>query len=1233
MPVTMLTKALMGSAAPVEPTAPVEPAGAPAPPQGARKVTAIDLARFIHEGVSSTSTGTPRMPVQKVRHGGSAPGMTPRIPVTVKTTGGKYANDDEALGAFAKMIDIGEVAPPIGYSGATQGDPQKQIDFLRRIAEPELNKIRKSTSVVRAQQGGVTTPAVPSGQTGQGVVKQGSARTTQHVVPRTTFTVNPSINVQQFATGLPSVIEHVDAFTSGNKGIKSVGSWLSNYATYQGTDAGHGDATLKQIADAYMSNKGNQAAQDALTEVAKAYTGFLRSSKTALQNGWSAADLGTAYKQWANKANTLLGAIQTKDTTSLKAQTRSFGESQQLGILGAIRTDKTKSEWDDLSGQTDDAEAIKFHADRPQVKADTNADMVDAIKRAGVTVAKNQLMSQFTGQGNVPGSSQASRSYTAKANLIEALAFHPQSPLNRILTEQVTNAVDGLRTSNPKMLAELAGVLRARSGGGAGKGEAANTFDANVAKRLKVPEMLMTNVGLLFSGRQGNATDEANFDRAANLAVKELQRGAKTNWNRVTQLLQPYVSQKDFDMMFPRSNVQRTMNVPDGLDEQGNVQTKPKTDVYVPTVASTKLHMAAFKDMTGIDLGTTNTGGTNIPNYGKRAFNVLQEVQDTDPELYKYLVERTMKAAPGGRMDVGDVKGKGRTLKSTTGVAPAEGPVRPGDAAPTATTGRTTFATDLNRPLDINLANAIWHSVLNPQRPHDYEPGKPHSGLGAKNPNPGELLARISDTSKTFADVLKHPVTPVNVEDSVTRGQEQQRINAATVKKTDAPAMTTASISQLSEYYDHFRGLHPTDLTGIVAKKDGNEAQRRLYEIQQNPKELAMWKAYGELEQQAITSLGKQHVEGGAHGQTVVGTQGRGKTTRAIGNEINRVADELIGSSIKDPDEYRRVKGGLINYLSSLSDKARSSSGMDLGLLDKFQNMFDRYKGNMSVFEDFNPVGRVGDTKLPDNITWAEATKMASAIEALVRKHGSKFQKELLTLGTDDARGAGHKVLRELSSNPARVFSIVDDLREQAGMPATSRPAAPRSNISRPTEDAALRKGTRSPSEQLAHELTRGAKASAGVDEPAAIGDKGPTGKGYQKPGAPVRDQIVWQPFMSRNGPNSVRNAYQWYQDFVQMIGDNFAPGTPLRQLGFNIARKLTTGESIDRIISGNADDPNLDKVLKTAKREGFPVEARAARRGGLVRAVTKGGKVLGVGGLATSAALQGEQGIRGQRK
>jgi len=52
---------------------------------------------------------------------------------------------------------------------------------------------------------------------------------------------------------------------------------------------------------------------------------------------------------------------------------------------------------------------------------------------------------------------------------------------------------------------------------------------------------------------------------------------------------------------------------------------------------------------------------------------------------------------------------------------------------------------------------------------------------------------------------------------------------------------------------------------------------------------------------------------------------------------MSAIADQLIGNDIKDPEAYRVTKGKLMNYLGSLSDKARTQSGLDVPLLRQIQ--------------------------------------------------------------------------------------------------------------------------------------------------------------------------------------------------------------------------------------------------------------------------------------------------------
>jgi hypothetical protein len=348
---------------------------------------------------------------------------------------------------------------------------------------------------------------------------------------------------------------------------------------------------------------------------------------------------------------------------------------------------------------------------------------------------------------------------------------------------------------------------------------------------------------------------------------------------------------------------------------------------------------------------------------------------------------------------------------------------------------------------------------------------------------------------------------------------------------------------------------------------------------------------------------------------------------------MSAIADQLIGDDIKDPEAYRVAKGKLMNYLGSLSDKARTQSGLDVPLLDKFNAVVQRFGATPETFSAFNPVGRVADTKMPGDLTWAEAQRMAGAIEALVRVHGSNQQKELLTRKEGDERQRGHKVLVQLASNPTRVLQIVEDLREKAGMPVKQGPDRPRSNVSRPTEDAALRAGgPRRGKDALWHSVLGAVNTALGVERPAEIGDKGPQGKGYQDPGAPVRDEPVWQPFMANRGGNSPANATKWYTDWVKWASDTFTPGSAERTLALKLGRDLATGTTVDQAKRKHSDDENFLPILRRAKIDGFPVDSVKTSGTGRTRSLLKPGKVLGVGGLITGGALTGKQGVRNTR-
>jgi len=1226
MAVTMLTRALMGSAAPSdEPVPPTGPAPAPAPKPAAKRLTPKDVAQYIFEGTFGSSTATPRTPPQKYNPGGQSSGNSPRPSVSIQQAGGAFSSVDDALQGLRKRVSDGDVVIP-GF-GSVLGDETRELDFLRNYSAGELSKMRKTRA------GGRPERVVPAGTAGAGVVTAGSQAGTQHVVPRFTFNVSPTIDVNQFTRGLPSAIEHIDAFTAGNPKVKSPAAFLSAYGSYAQGDAKGTDPVLKQLSEAYTKNQGNQVAQDAVANVSKAYGMLLRSSQNALQNGWDANALGDAYKVWASSANSLLGAIGKGDTATIKAQTKQFNDGQEYGVLGAIRSDRTKAEFDEVASKTDEPSKMRWLSDKPVPQGDNQAQMIDAVKRAGIKVAVNELLGEFRKPNG--GTSPADQAYTAKGNLIEALALHPQSPLSRILEENVSGALSDLNTKNPKMVASLASTLRSQFGGKAGSGqEGANTFDANVAKQLGVPEFLKTNVGLLFGGRAGNATQGANFSRAANLAVKELQRGTNTNWNRVADLMRPYLSSTDFDMILPRSGVSREARVPTGkVDQTGAPIVKTKTEQYSPDVQQTKLYTQAFKDMTGLDLGVTNTGRTNIPNFGKQAFNVIADIKDSNPELYQYLLERTMAAAPGGRTDIGNQKGKGRTKLSVEGSAPAEGPVRPGDAPPTAKTGRNTFSTDVNRPLDLKLANAIWHSITSPVRPNDYVPGSEDMNNGGKHPSVGEMLAKIADSSQTFKNVLAHPTKPTEIGTAVTRGQEQGRIDKATVVKPEGERVTRNDTDRLVTFFTDFDGLHPSTMEGITANKEGTPAQRRLYEIMSNPAKKAAWAEFTALEKKAISALGSDFVEGGSYGQTRVSGSNKNKSTAAINTEMSAIADQLIGNDIKDPEAYRVTKGKLMNYLGSLSDKARTQSGLDVPLLDKFNSMVQRFGATPETFSAFNPVGRVADTKMPGDLTWPEAQRMAGAIEALVRVHGSNQQKELLTRKEGDERQRGHKVLVQLANNPTRVLQIVEDLREKAGMPAKQGPDRPRSNVNRPTEDAALRAGgPRQGKDALWNSVLGAVNTALGVKGPDAIGDKGPQGKAYQEPGVPVRDEPVWQPFMANRGGNSPANATKWYTDWVKWASDTFTPGSQERTLALKLGRDLATGTTVDQAKRKHSDDDNFLPILRRAKIDGFPVDSVKTSGTGRTRSLVKAGKVLSVGGLITGGAMTGRQGVRNTR-
>jgi hypothetical protein len=1188
---------------------------------------AVDIGRAVQERTGSTTTANVRAPVIPVRtSGGRAPGSTPNPSVNVKTVGGM--SDDDAYAKINQQILEGTTPAPQGYREAK--DP---VAFLRELGDPTLSAIRGSEAgQASGRYGGQPNP--PASRASR-MAPQGTT-TTQHVVPRTTFTLPPFKAIPNtpreilddsfITTDVPKIIKHFDAFQSGNKNVRNVDQFLTSYAKQYGSEGTaiggqtSGDATLAGIANAYVQNT-SPAAKAAIASVAQGYTNLLRSSVAARANGFTPKDVRDAYDAFRIDANTLLGKLNTADQGTIKAQTNQFKINTQHGLVGAMSENMTASEVAELKQQHGDINEMHFKPGVKTTGATGDLDTaVKAVKNAGITVAVNELTKSFRPSGSIPNSTVMDAATTTKAHIIEALATHPESPLNRILTEQITSALKGVENAKPNTLARLAKVTGAGRSGASGQAgdNIANAFDANIAKELGIPKMLMSHVGLHFGGRgvSGNAAN--NFVTIGEQVVQELRKGTNTDWTKVAGLLRPYLSADDFDVIMPRTGITRTAQ--NGAGGQ---------NTYSPDIEKQKLLMSSVEELTGINPERTAPG--RIANFGQNGLAILQEVQQNNPELYKSLVERTMRSPLGGRTDVGDVKGQGRTLRTQT-VDPVTGAVKQTfNNRRTAPVGPEYIA-----PLDLKQANAIWHSLVNPQRAHDYVPGQVNTANGQKNLTPGQLLEAISDASDIIGKHLKHPTEKVNIGDRLTEGQ-LQREAGRTVQRPDSDRFTRNEASQLTEYYTKF-GIHPTAFNGITAKENGTPAQHKLFEIQNDPKTRAEWQHFSELEKKAVTALSRQTVEGGAFGKTEVSGKGKAGSTTAITSEINSIADELIGSEEKDPTKARQLKLDVIDYLRSLKVKANQTSSSSLPLLQKFLNMEGNY--SPSIFGVFDPRSRV-DQKLPGGMSWQDAWTLAKGVEATVREHGSKHMKDLLVNPPDSDKQAGFKVLRTLAEKPELVFGLLRDMSETAGLKVTGgRPDAPRSVTRRPTEDAALRRGgPRQGKDALWHNVLGAVNSALGVKNENEIGNKGPQGAGYQKPGAPVRDQMRWQPFMGGSN-RSPAGAMQWYTDVMNVADRIFDTGSVEHNFATKIARDLAHGEPLDRVMRNTGTHltseehhgpaaKTTESVVKKLEQHG--VRFTAPKGAGLIRKPISRGKILGLSTLGLGMA-GGERLMGGNR-
>lgn len=1164
--------------------------------------TPADVAGAVNARTTSSTTGTPRVPVVPVRHGGVAPGMTPRVSVSVQQHG-MAQSDDEALRSINQQFIKGEVPAPAGWRQAkTEKD---QLAFLRTMSQPELDKLRKPNPPA-------STPAPPSAR-GQRAVSRmapvGVNTQTTHVVPRATFTLPTQVDIGSIVRTLPSTLQHLDAVQAGNPQATNVHKLLYAYHDQFGKPGQMGkaksDPLLSRIAETYVQNSGNSVAQNAIASIAKGYTSFLRAAENATKNGWNTKDIGDAYNHFTTNANDLLHSLGTADTGSIKSQASAFNLALEKGVLGAMRQSYSKNEFDELASKTDEPHAMHFKPDQPVVQGNLLEQATNAVKRAGVTVAVNKLTSEFRKPGMAPNSNFMDAATTAKGQLIEALAFHPESPLNKILTEQIQSSISGIEKTNGGTLQRLASAIRAgKSGGAHTGGDVANTFDANIAKQLNIPDFLMSNIGLHFGGRTNAGGYAGGFVPRVTTAINELRKGLNTNWTVVADALRPYLSDKDFDMIMPRTGHTREFKSTNKRGEPVSTQVN-----YSPSVEKQKLYTDAFAEITGVPL-TASGKNTGIPNYGPRALQILQEVQKNNPTLFAALEERSLKAPKHG-LDVGDVSGQGKGVQRVY-------TNKSGEA-----TGAQTYNANADVALNQSRANAIWYSLTRPQRAHDYVPGKVNVTSGIVNQTPGELLHDVMQHSDTFKSGLKHTAEPSEIGTHVTRGQEQKIVNNATVQRPEGQAATRNDIDQLVRYYDRF-GIHPTAFDGITPKADGTPAQQQLYHIMNDPTAKAQWEDYKGLEKKAVAALASQTVEGGVHGTAVVAPKSAAKTKNVISSEIASIADQYVPQGA-DPKTYREKTGQIINYLSSLHTHAKRYAGLDIPLVDKFMGL--QRSLSPDQFAEFNPVGRVDNT-LPGNMNWAEANKMAAAVEALTRAHGNNNQKEMFVRAENDNRQPGFKVLRMLSTNPEKVFAVINDLRNEAGMPTPSRPAPPKSAISRPTEDAALRSGQRTGAENLTHEVMGAVDAALGRSNPNEIGNKGPSGKAYQAPGEPVRDQPVHQSFM-KGVPATPKGALDWYIGLKDMVDRVFDNGSIEKMLGLRMARQLSTGHSVEDVVRTNSADgmkPKVNRVLEMFKRQGINLESAPAGRRGMMKSVLKGGKVLGAGGLVINAFNQGRQ-------
>jgi hypothetical protein len=757
------------------------PAPAPKPSLTEGRRSATDIGDYFKSTVLGSSSANVINPTQTVRTSGNAPGRTDNPRVNVRSTV-KHGSIDEAAKHLEQTFLANPNMAPDGYP--RQAPQNERLRWIIKTGTDAVNNSPNQTwnivdgrFVKRNEQ--IVRPNI--GQDGP------EGKVTQHQQTRFVPTFRPNEFGRIFGSPYisQSTLNDFDSLVQGGRtGNKSLGQKLEEIASR----ASKSGDIWGTFAHAYTQNAGHPEAQQLILALTDGTIKLATANETRTERGWDDTTVKPIENAWQTTVQDALKALEQGTTTDIKRVTKR--------IQSGLARDTAMSAF---AGLVPFSEYKKFGYTGLNKEATTapigTTDLAPTILRAAGTVVQNRLANEFARTGK-PGYNELSR---ASARLINAVVNNPDSPIAKQLEARIAESLKlnaGGNLSQKQLLDITNFVSMQRSNQAAKSGPKVPQYLANLVNNLNLPDVLLG--GLSTNWRNDAAFTESvgpdgkvvrtprNPVDDLNAAADIIENVKGTDWSAAHAKLAPWLVTPTLRNIFPRTFSEITKNQSKATTEtrlESGEQYTPERgqfDLYLQGLkqAALKAGVSPSQLNTGIFAGEDMSGGMRIANLGLAGQRMLENVKQSNPDLYAELVNRALgDPNKSGKRSIPGLKFSGEITADT--------------------------------PLSTQLSNRIWHSVFNP------------SGTNNKS-SAVSLLESIKDASPDFAAAISGKSRRQAVPTTVIPKQTQ----AARLTEVEAPTTKEFTGADLTKMWSLFQRLNDTSLPQITRKAINQQFMR-----------------------------------------------------------------------------------------------------------------------------------------------------------------------------------------------------------------------------------------------------------------------------------------------------------------------------------------------------------------------------------------------------------------------